>query len=136
MFSKIILTGLIMFGVYLLGRYHVIRRLPPLSETPFFAPAPLPGLKRAAAARFVGRHGSRLPWIVGVVVISLTLGAFYRSWRDSEKILQIRVINASNGQITHYEAHKKQVHMRTFQTLDGRLVTLADVERMEVSEPE
>ncbi|MBF0177671.1 MAG: hypothetical protein HQL63_12610 [Magnetococcales bacterium] len=135
MLFKLILTGFALLGVYLAGRYHVVRRLPPAPLPPCVEPsayAPVGG----GASRPGAQSRSRWPLLVGAIVVSLGTIFVYRTWRDNEKVVQIRVINAANGQTTRYEAHKKQVHMRTFQTLDGRTVTLADVERMEVTEPE
>ncbi|MBF0134671.1 MAG: hypothetical protein H7833_06430 [Magnetococcus sp. DMHC-1] len=133
MFLKIIFTGLAIFSVYLLGRYHVVRRLPTLPQPQVNPPANRPA---SAASRSSTLFQSRLPFVVAAIVILLTAILLYRSWQDQTKVLKIRVVNAGNGQTTFYEARKKQVHARTFQTLDGRSVTLADVERMEVIEPE
>ncbi|MBF0425750.1 MAG: hypothetical protein HQL66_08020 [Magnetococcales bacterium] len=134
MLSKFILTALLAFAAYLLGRYHVVRHFRPLPRDPHADAMPAP--ETGGAAGFARRHASRLPLIIAVAVISLALLSVYRSWHERERVLHVRVINTSNGQVVHYEARRKLIRMRSLQTTDGRQVTLADVERMEVDEPE
>ncbi len=69
------------------------------------------------------------------VVVTMLLGMAlfaYREWEDAYRIVNIRVINARTGDMVTYQAHKRDVEGRRFLTLDGRLVTLAEVERMEL----
>jgi hypothetical protein len=42
------------------------------------------------------------------------------------------VINIDSGQSATYRAYRGDVEGRRFETLDGRIVTLADAERMEL----
>ena len=46
----------------------------------------------------------------------------------------MRVINANTGEGVTYQARREDVAGRSFRTLDGRRITLADVERMELDE--
>jgi hypothetical protein len=45
-------------------------------------------------------------------------------------VVSIQVINATTGQVTTYRARRDEIEGRQFETLDGRRVTLAAVERM------
>lgn len=56
----------------------------------------------------------------------------YQQWRDSTQVVTVRIINANNGRETDYQAYKGDVDGRSFKTVDGRLVTLAESERMEL----
>lgn len=69
--------------------------------------------------------------VVATMVLASALFA-YREWEDAYRIVNIRVINARTGGMVTYQAHKRDVEGRQFLTLDGRLVTLAEVERMEL----
>mgnify|MGYP001806147455 CR=1 FL=1 len=51
-------------------------------------------------------------------------------WFEDQEVVQVQVINANTGRITLYESRRGSVEGREFQTLDGRTIRLADVERM------
>lgn len=51
-------------------------------------------------------------------------------WFEDQEVVQVQVINANTGRITLYESRRGSVEGRQFQTLDGRTIRLADVERM------
>lgn len=52
---------------------------------------------------------------------------------DSEAALvTVHVINTQSGERTSYRVDKEQVQNNSFTTLDGRIVYLAGVERMEI----
>jgi anti-sigma-K factor RskA len=51
-------------------------------------------------------------------------------WFEDQEVVQVQVINANTGRITLYESRRGSVAGREFQTLDGRTIRLADVERM------
>ena len=55
-------------------------------------------------------------------------------WYDDRQVITIRVINSRTGEAVVYEAQKGKVHGRRFETLDGRVVTVADVDRVELEE--
>jgi hypothetical protein len=57
----------------------------------------------------------------------------FEGWEAGRRPVTVRVINANTGAVVTYQVSPKDVTGRSFQTLDGRRVTLADVERMEVS---
>ena len=57
---------------------------------------------------------------------------FLLEWYDDRQVITVRVINSRTGETVVYEAYKGKVHGRRFETLDGRLVTVADVDRVEL----
>ncbi len=71
---------------------------------------------------------------IGVVVIGL-LGAglyLYYQWQDNYQIVTVRVIDTRSGSEATYQAYKGDIDGRTFYTTEGRQVTLAEVERLEI----
>lgn len=82
------------------------------------------------------RSGMSLPRIAAwslVSVMLLSSAAFlYSQWREAYQVVSVRVINSNTGAARSYQARRKDIEGRSFQTLDGRVVTLADVERMEL----
>ncbi|AGA90876.1 hypothetical protein Thimo_2125 [Thioflavicoccus mobilis 8321] len=51
-------------------------------------------------------------------------------WSQAREAVTVQVINANTGRITYFQARRGDVKGRTFVTLDGQRVMLADVERM------
>jgi len=73
---------------------------------------------------------------VGLITIMLLGAGYYlfEVWFDGSRIITVRVINSNTGSVTSYEVRKGDVEAgkSTFQTIDGRTVTLAAVERLEM----
>lgn len=67
--------------------------------------------------------------LVGLMVVGSVYLLFHQWVRARETVI-VEVINTNNGRITHFQARRGEVAGRTFVTLDGQKVTLADVERM------
>lgn len=59
----------------------------------------------------------------------------YLDWRAQEEVIQVRVVNIYTGEGVRYQARRRDVGWRRLTTLEGRQVTLAEVERLEVEEP-
>ncbi len=80
------------------------------------------------------RLPSRVMRLVVVVILAVmsigTAARLYSGWRHEREIILVQVVNANTGQITPYEVRRGSVDGRRFQTLDGREIRLADVERM------
>ena len=70
------------------------------------------------------------------LAVALATGStlFLLEWYDDRQVITIRVINSRTGEAVVYEAQKGKVHGRRFETLDGRVVTVADVDRVEMEE--
>jgi hypothetical protein len=75
----------------------------------------------------------RTAWtLVGVLLgISLLMSAV--QWWQDRDVVEVRVVNSISGSGVSYLVRKSDLGERGFRTLDGRIVTLAEVERMEVA---
>jgi hypothetical protein len=120
MLGKIVLTLAVIIGAYLVIRARMLRGNRP-DATP--APAPRPPLLPAGAAR-------ALAYGLVSVMVAGSLMWLYLDWEKDHEIVAVQVINANTGVVTDYRARRQDVEGRQFTTLDGRRVTLADVERL------
>ncbi|MGB1110248.1 MAG: hypothetical protein ACPG4N_07825 [Gammaproteobacteria bacterium] len=79
------------------------------------------------------------PKLLAAIVLSVFVVLsglyFYLDWQRANEQVTVRVINTRNGDTAEYLARQRDVNGRKFKTVDGRTITLADTERMEVSEP-
>ena len=76
-------------------------------------------------------------WVVYTVagILAASSGVvYYFKWQSDNTILTIRVISSQQEQPFTYKARQKDIKGRTFTTLDGRVVTLGDAERIELLE--
>jgi hypothetical protein len=122
MIFKILLPVAVTFIVYFLGRSHA--RKESLSEA-----------AHSDSSQQIGEKSNTFQMVAYAVAISVAGLAgwyIYQDWSEAKIMVRIRVINAETGQVVLYDAPKGLVFGRSFTTADGRQVTLADVERMEV----
>lgn len=70
---------------------------------------------------------------VGVMIAGAALWAL-TSWRDATEIVTVRVINSQTGNTLVYQAHRNDIDERSFRTVTGIRVMLAETERLEVSD--
>jgi hypothetical protein len=120
MFTKILFTAAVIAGVIMLVRLR--RRRPVGPASPSRAPDSGP--------RTVVR------WLAVAVVAVLLAGTtlyLYLDWRAAHELVEVRVIDASSGRSNTYQAYRGDLDARSFLTVDGRRVTLAETERMETS---
>ena len=121
MFWKLILTAAVILGAYLVIRARMERAgqaEPATTTTPSRLP---PGLARTAA--------------YGVLVLMIGGTGLYlmRGWDEGREILQVQVVNANTGATIEYRAHRRDIGGRSFRTVEGQVVRLAEVERMVVT---
>ena len=70
-----------------------------------------------------------------LAVAALTGGGIYLfEWLDDRQVITIRLINSRTGEAAIYQAYKGKIRSRRFETLDGRSVTIADEDRVEMVE--
>ena len=119
MLTKIVFTLAVIGVVILMARFR---------GRPARAPAAAPQKKRSN------------PWVKGlavaviaVMVAGSALGVWLY-WRDAHQIMQIWVIDSRSGHRSEYQAYRGSMEERSFKTIDGRHVRLAETERMEVEE--
>lgn len=121
MFMKILLTALVIAGAVLTLRLRARR----LSESGQQRPV-LPAPARRSQLPRLAAYGALIIMLAGA---SLYL---YHQWRDAYQVVTVRVIDTRSGKQAVYQAYKGDVDGRSFQTVDGRTVALAEVERLEL----
>ncbi|MFC1601936.1 antitermination protein NusG [Pseudomonadota bacterium] len=119
MLLKILLTAAVILGAMLILRKRVHRvqqSAAPAVSQPQSSP-------------------SRLPHYAAYGLVSIMLaGALYfvyLEWEDSYQVVTVRIIDTRSGNAVSYEAYRGDVAERSLLTLDGKMVSLAEVERME-----
>lgn len=123
MISKLFLTILLGLGVFYYLRSRTSARPP---ERPRPAPTTSstarqePLIPRAILYGFIG------------LMLLATAVMLYFDYEKNYRVVTIRVINSDTGQVTEYQARRGDIDGRSFETLDGRVVILADIERMEL----
>ncbi len=73
-----------------------------------------------------------LPAGLLLAALLVSAGMFWVQWQDEHRIYVARVIDTRTGEVSTYSVYRDAVHGRSFETIDGRSITLADVERLEV----
>ncbi len=73
--------------------------------------------------------------LLGIMLAGSSVFIFLE-WRDQYRVVSVRVVNTNTGQSVDYRARRGDVADRSFETLDGRRVVLAAVERLEVGASE
>ena len=69
-----------------------------------------------------------------IILMVLTSGVMlYHQWQDNNREVTVKVINTQTGESVSYRAHYGDVEGRSFHTLDGRTITVAGTERIELS---
>ena len=68
------------------------------------------------------------------LVLMVGTGAFlyYQRWQDDHTVLTVNLYRAGQTEPASYEVYKFELEARSFTTLDGTRITVADNERMEV----
>jgi hypothetical protein len=127
MLTKILFTLGVVIGVLALFRWQRQRRLPDMPVKP--------SLPTAA-----GRQGRPVFRWFAIAVIGLSIAGaglwLLHAWRAAGEIVTVRVFDAGSGAMTEYQAYRSDLDGRSFRTVDGRRVTLAETERMETRFPD
>ncbi len=74
-------------------------------------------------------------WVIYSVVIVLALASgvvYFFKWQNDNSIITIHVVSVDQEEPAIYKALQKNIKGRTFTTLDGRMVTLGDSDRIEI----
>ncbi len=118
MLLKILLTVAVVLG----GALVLRRRAARLQRVP------APPLPRVTSLRRLSHYAA-----YGLVSIMLAgaLYFIYLEWEGRYQIVTVRVIDTRSGNAVTYQAYRGDVAARSLLTLDGRMVSLAEVERME-----
>ncbi len=68
--------------------------------------------------------------LVGLLIIVSGV-VYYFSWSDSREVVTLRVISAG-GTLSEYQAYRKDIKGREFNSIDGTYIRLADTDRLEM----
>ena len=96
------------------------------------------GQQQAQASNVSSRRQAEpiIPRAILYIFVALMLLSsaiiFYFNWEKSYRIITVRVINTQSGHMDEYRVRRGEVDGRKFETTDGKVVILADVERMEI----
>lgn len=120
MITKVLFTILIVAAVLTYARHRTAAR----RALPLVGPAERPA----------PRYWRFVP--AGLVLVVIMIGGliFWLQWQEEHRLFTVRVTDTRSGEVRTYPVYRRDVHGRTFTTVDGRTVTLADVERMELVE--
>ncbi|PLX59804.1 hypothetical protein [Sedimenticola selenatireducens] len=127
MFLKLLLTALVIAGALLTLRMRSQRNMRQYTSS---APVLNASLNQQRQSR---RRVAQ--FLAGGAVFLMLTGAglyLYHQWSDAYQVVTVRVIDTRSAQATSYQAYKGDIDGRTFITTDGRTVTLAEVERLEI----
>lgn len=122
MFLKLLLTALVIAGALLTLRMRNQRNIRQYTSSAPVLNAPQ-------------RQRPLLRFLAAGVVLLMLVGAslyLYHQWSDAYRVVTVRVIDSRSDRATSYQVYKGDIDGRTFVTTDGRTVTLAEVERLEI----
>jgi hypothetical protein len=124
MILKLLLTlGVIGVAWLVLRQRYRRSRLPAAEQPPRLVPP-------------AARTSERMPRLAAYALIVCMLLAsgvmLYLQWRDEYRVVTVRVVNTQTGRTLTYEARRGDVAEHQFQTLDGRTVYVAEIERIEI----
>ena len=119
MIGKLILTLLLISGLF--GYLRAQQRSADAPRRP-------PALADSAAARWQRRW----PLLLLALLLIISAALFWLQWQEQHRLFNVRVVNVHTGEVEHYVAYRDDIFDRRFRTLEGRVVNLADIERMEV----
>jgi len=72
-----------------------------------------------------------LAYLLIGLLITVSGVVYYFSWSDANTLVKLRVINAS-GNLSEYQAYRKDINGREFLSIDGLQIHLADSDRLEI----
>jgi len=73
-------------------------------------------------------------YVVVAVMVFGTGFYLFQSWDRRHQVVEVQVVNPYNGDVQRYEARRRDIEGRTFRTLDGRLIQIAEMERLVINE--
>ena len=121
MIGKILLTLSVIVLAWLVVRNRQ-RRMALMAARP---PAASPAVQASGSWR-VGVY----LFLAAMLLVSGVL--IYQRWQDGDQVVTVRVVDTQSGRSVTYRARRNEVDERHFVTLDGREVSVAETERIEV----
>ena len=65
-------------------------------------------------------------------MVAVGAALYYYRWQDDHQLITVRLYSADQAAPVSYEVYKYQLAERSFTTVDGRVITVAGSDRMEV----
>ena len=130
MFAKLLVTAIVVYIGYLVFR---ARRSDGLADAQPKRAALKPRLiiRRRRYLRLVQ------PVASGVLLLMVVGSGYYvyERWVERHQVVRVEIINPYTGDVQIYRAQRRDINARSFKTLEGRVVRIAETERMIVGEP-
>jgi hypothetical protein len=120
--TKILLAAIILSLIFLRGYVRTQRS----TRAP---------IRPVAQLRAPEHRTRRVAYAIIGILVMVTAAVYYRAWHEGHQVVTVRVINTTTGAVDTYRARKGDIQQHYFETIDGRAITSADVERIEVIEP-
>lgn len=128
MITKILFTAAIVVGIMMLVRIIGARKTANQDQRVIDI---TPGAEHAEV-----QGGDRTgPIVIGMLALVVIAGIAYVVFSEvaeEQREVIVEVVNTRTGETKQYKVEKGDVRGRTFRTVDGRTVTVADVERIEI----
>ncbi|MBE0505796.1 MAG: hypothetical protein IBX50_03640 [Marinospirillum sp.] len=124
MLGKILVTALVFGVVYILWRHQQRQQELEKNEAAGHSSA-LPSSRKSPAVK---------PLLIGILALFMLSTAAWMvyDWQDQRTLLEVRVMNPTNGTEDIYQVYKKDLQERGFTTRNGQHIRIANSERMEV----
>lgn len=130
MLTKLLLTATVILVAWLAVRNrwradgHETRRLGAGSDTGSAQRPPVLGPLVPRGAVKLAAYGLVVLMLLGTVLY------LFQDWQQAREIVQLQVVNVYTGEVEHYQAQRSDIAQRSFVTLDGRRIRIAEMERL------
>ena len=128
MLSKILITLIVITIAFFVIRQRHLGTKPRKKETN----ATLPSSKESRYKDELSKDMRAGAYFFLLLMVSLGTALYYFDWQDDHTIVTVNLHRGDNSDIITYEVYKYQLGERSFLTIDGRNITVASNERMEV----
>ena len=128
MLSKILITLIVITIAFFVIRQRHLGTKPRKKETN----ATLPSSKESRYKDELSKDMRAGAYFFLLLMVSLGTTLYYFDWQDDHTIVTVNLHRGDNSDIITYEVYKYQLGERSFLTIDGRNITVASNERMEV----
>ncbi len=119
MLAKLLLTAAVLIAAYAVLRL----RLQPSTEEATGSPLLSWRMVRSGAYAMIA------------VILLGSAGAGVYQWQRARDILEVHVVNPATNVVDVYQARRADIKGRGFRTLDGKLIRIAESERMIQTKP-
>ena len=58
----------------------------------------------------------------------------FQDWEHRRQVIDVQVVNPATGAVDTYQARRRDIEGRSFTTVDGRRIRIADMERLVLDE--